>query len=538
MRRENAALGALAAAAGAFAMWFTWQAGLASLYDDSVSYLVMAQAFSPYATASEAVRAALPYEKFPPLFPFALALAGGAYDWRIAHLWVAASFAASVFLLGIHARNATGSARVGFAAALVFALLPGAWLNVKGILSEFPFMALTFATLVHHDRVRARAPTLRGYVSLGLLLAAVLLTRTIGIALVAAIGVSEGWRALKHPHPARTRLVGWSIAIPILAAGLWYALRPKGGEDAYLAFSTGMAQGAAEHGVGWALGLAGNNISALIDAWLTALLVYWGDPWRPGFMLATLAGVSAALGAVMRAARGEADGLYVLAFVAILVAWPFPGQMYRLALPVIPLLLAHALWVWHGLIARTGGERRADAWGALASVIPLLACAPAVLFYIAGRAQLSGDVVALGYRKGDIAEFYRIPDRPSAEANARQQIDIFEDMEQIRSTTPASARIMWYAPAYIALLAGRRGVALDRRTDLAGMAAQMRAAKPDYVYAAAVHPRDSARRLGDPLDAASAALPFADGVWQRVDARGNFESILLKVDPSRIVSPP
>jgi hypothetical protein len=537
MTRAHAALGALAAAAGILAAIFAWQPGLGSLFDDSVSYLVMAQAYSPFTAASAAVVDAFPREKYPPLFPLLLALGGGAYDWRIAHLWVAIAFAASVFFLGVHAAGASGSARLGFAAALVFAWMPGVWLNLKGILSEFPFMAVTFATLAFYGRLAARPATRAGYIGLGALLAAALLTRTIGVALLAAIAAAEAWRFVRSRERDRLLLLGWALAIPVVAAALWYLLRPKGGTDAYLAFGTGMAQNTAQRGLDWALGIATLNLSALGDAWLTAMLIFWGEPSRPAFLIAALVGLSGAAGTLWRAARGEAGGLYVLAFAAILVAWPFPGQMYRLALPVMPLVLFHALWAWQRAIARFAGVARAQAWGALAAIAPLLVCVPAVAFYIAERARDPGDVVALGYRKGDIAEFYRIPDRKSAEANALQQIEILEDMEQIRATTPESARVMWYAPAYVALLAGRRGVALER-ADLAGMSAQMRAAKPDYIYLAAAHPRDSARRQGDPLDAIGAALPFSAGLWQRVNARGALESIFLKVDPLRIARPP
>jgi len=62
MTRGDAALAALATAAGAAAIAFTWQPGLASLYDDSVFYLMMAQAMSPFGAASPAVLAAAPFE--------------------------------------------------------------------------------------------------------------------------------------------------------------------------------------------------------------------------------------------------------------------------------------------------------------------------------------------------------------------------------------------------------------------------------------------------------------------------------------------
>jgi hypothetical protein len=294
-----------------------------------------------------------------------------------------------------------------------------------------------------------------------------------------------------------------------------------------------MAQGAAEHGAAWALSIMGSNASALADAWFNALLIYWGEPWRPAFIAASFVGLSGIAGSIARAWKGEADGLYVLAFAALLIAWPFPGQMYRLALPAIPLVLVHALWLWERAAARFAGEDRARRLGTYAAILPLALAVPAVLFYIAGRAAVGGEPVIPGYHAGDIAEFYRIPDRRSAEANAVGQIAIFSDLEQVRRTTPEGARVMWYAPGYVALLAGRRGVALERG-DAAAMAAQMRAARPDYIYFAAVHPRDSAGRLGNPLDGVAAALPFADGVWQRVNARGELDSILLKVDPTRI----
>ena len=210
MTRSHAALGALAAAAAIPAAIFAWQPGLASLYDDSVSYLVMAQALSPFAPASAAVAAAFPQEKYPPLFPLLLALGGGAYDWRIAHLWVALAFAASVFFLGVHAAKASGSARIGFATAFVFAWMPGVWLNLKGILSEFPFMALAFATLAYYERLHARPATRRAYIGLGVLLAAVMLTRTIGVALLAAVAVSEGWKFLRGRERDRLRHAAWA----------------------------------------------------------------------------------------------------------------------------------------------------------------------------------------------------------------------------------------------------------------------------------------------------------------------------------------
>jgi hypothetical protein len=167
----------------------------------------MAQAYSPWQSASAPVAAQAPFEKYPPLFPLAIALLGGAYDWQWAHAIVALSFAAAVFLLGVYAARTSGSPVCGIAAAILFAALPGAWLNLKGILSEFPYMALTFGTLAWLAR---RAPGMpferRHAVAMAALLAASMLTRTIGF-LVLAIGIAEAasYRRTRDSAASRNR---------------------------------------------------------------------------------------------------------------------------------------------------------------------------------------------------------------------------------------------------------------------------------------------------------------------------------------------
>ena len=75
---------------------FVRQPTLATFADDSVSYLVMAQVFSPYQAASQVVAAAFASEAiYPPLFPAVLALAGAAHDIAWAHVLTALVLAAA-----------------------------------------------------------------------------------------------------------------------------------------------------------------------------------------------------------------------------------------------------------------------------------------------------------------------------------------------------------------------------------------------------------------------------------------------------------
>jgi len=514
------ALASIALFAGAFALAFTWQPGLATFHDDSASYLVMAQAYSPWQSASAAVAAQAPFEKYPPLFPLLLALLGAAHDWHWAHAIVALSFAASVFLLGVYAARMSGSSACGIAAAILLAALPGAWLNLKGILSEYPYMALTFGTLAWLARRPPGTPfARRDAMVMATLLAAVMLTRTIGFTLVAAIGIAEAlaYRGTRDSARLREMVLGIAVSVAVLAA--WYVLRPSGGEDAYVSSSASLAERLRTEGFAYLGTLTLGNARAVFDAWMNALVIYWGEAWQPKFLGGALIAAAMAVATLRRAWCARIDAIYILLFLAVLIAWPFPGQMYRLALPVFPIALAIALAAVAELTRGRLDPRAAGRTPAYAALVPLAFCVPA-LFYIAERAQQPGR---------EIMEYYRIPFRPDAESAAALQSRAFEDMARIRETTPEGARVMWYGPAYIALLASRRGVPLDYPRDAKDMAGQLARARPDFVYLSRIHPRDSARRLGDPLAPARHLESLADAVWWRPGPGGAPESALFAV---------
>ena len=516
----RAALALIALAAGAIALAFTWQPGLATFHDDSASYLVMAQAFSPWQAASAPVLAQVPYEKYPPLFPALIAVAGAAYDWHWAHAIVALSFAAAVLLLGVYAARASGVAWCAIGSAVLFAALPGAWLNMKGILSEFSYMALTFGTLAWLARRGPGTPFERRHAAaLALALAAVMLTRTIGLTLALAIAIAEIASYRQTRDRARLRGILLALAVACGALIAWYVLRPAGGEDAYVSSSAGVFSAMRAQGIAYVAALVVGNAQALFDAWLNALVIYWGDVWQPKFAGGAIIAAAMAMATLWRAWRLDAAGIYILLFVAVLVAWPFPGQMYRLALPVFPLAMAITLVAVAALARLRLDPKAAGRSAAYAALVPLAFCAPA-LFYIADRATQPG---------GDFMEYYRIPFRPDAEAAAALQSRAFGDMGRIRDTTPENARVMWYGPSYIALLASRRAAALDYPGSVRDLAVQIAQQQPDFIYLSRIHPRDSARRLGDPFAPARQVESLADPVWWRPGPDGSPESALFKV---------
>ena len=530
-RRLLLAAFVLALVAGAAAIAFVWQPGLASVYDDSVSYLVMGQVLSPWAHASAAVVDAFPLERYPPLFPLLLGLTGGAFDWRIGHALIAVCFAASVFLCALHARGVTRSNAMALATALAFALLPGAWMNLKGILSEFPYLAFSLAALVQHRRLEGRADA-RGWAALAVWVSAALLTRTIGVALVAGLAAAEGLRWLRSRDARRLRAAAIALAVPLAAIALWYLLRPAGREDTYAAIGANMLKSLRKEGAPWIVRVILGNVDSFGYSWLRALVIFWSGALDPKAILASAIGLVALAGAAWRAARGEPDGLYAACYLAILLLFPYPAHVYRLGVPIVPVLLAAAAWALAQASQRLSASPKARRYAAAACFAPLVLCVPAMLF-VAGRV-LERSAPGQRYARADIAEFYRFSVGPLAAATADREIAIFRDLDRIRETTPEDARIAWSLPDYIALLCGRTGLGVPQAADPAAFAAALSRRRVDYLYVNAQPMREEGPAAADPLVSARLAMEYAHPVWTRNGPDGKPAASLLRIDPQRL----
>src|SRR6185437_9276044 len=100
-----------------------------------------------------------------------------------------------------------------------------------------------------------------------------------------------------------------------------------------------------EEGAPWLARLVLENAHSFGYSWLRAVVIFWSGAADPKAILASAIGVLALAGIAWRAARREADALYALFYLAILLVFPYPAHMYRLGLPIVPVLLAAAWWV-------------------------------------------------------------------------------------------------------------------------------------------------------------------------------------------------
>jgi hypothetical protein len=182
--------------------------------------------------------------------------------------------------------------------------------------------------------------------------------------------------------------------------------------------------------------------------------------------------------------RGKADGWMTAAYLATLLAWPFYEQMERFLFPLLPVLLLYA-FLAAGAALRAASGKPALAHAVLAALLLTLVLPAMAFFY--QRAQAGGRMV-------EIDDWYRTPDLTRARLRAEVQLRLMDDMDAIRELTPAEARVMWVAPAYVALLADRRGLAApDPRLAPDAYRDAVRASGADYVFLSRYHPRDTLR---------------------------------------------
>ncbi len=511
--------GLLAAGGLSLALALLWNAfarqpGLGTFADDSVSYLVMAQAFSPWRAAGAAVMGVLPLEGFhPPLFPMVLAISGAAHDFALAHSLNALLLAACLPFAYVVALRWLGSVPAALLALLAVAVLPAHWVHVRGILSEPLFCLLLLACLA---TLEARVSEQARLGMLAFLLAALALTRTVGLAVALAYAM---W-AFSRPGTLVERA---KRAVPALGAfaayALWLLVRPTGAPDTNAgAAADRLAELLATPSPWSALGagLARQGL-AMSEAWTGSLMLFWveGSIARP--LLAAAIGVLALAGLCLR--YRKADAWMVGAYMGVYFLWPFYDQMTRFLFPVVPALVVYAFVP----VIRIAVEWRRPLLPAMVVSLTITSLALPALGFIQQRARSE-----LPHAR--IIDWYRTPDLAAARSRAQVQLDLLADIGAIRAATGTDSRVMWVAPAYIAVLAGRASVpAPSSRLAADEYRRAVAASGADFIYLSSYHPRDTIRE--DAWRAGTAALAgLGSVVWQRERASADgLASMLIRL---------
>jgi hypothetical protein len=467
------AFGFVAAVAIPAIVAFCWHSVVATLGDDSVSYITLARHFSPWRPDPLAAPWAAYFANFPPLFPLLLALTGGAHDLFVGHMVVAAGAVASLFLAHAYARE-QGNEAGALAVTVLFLLLPGMWLALAGILSESMFLALSLGALLYDARrVRPESPA-RIHAILGLWIAAALLTRTAAIALVAAYLARLALRAARDRQWPAARQ--WLPAvIPVATQVAWLLLRPAIAVSAYQEVLGELAGAWLQQPVA----TFAESCQFLWRGWIGVFAVESG-----GARAALLAGVVALAGlagAAQAALRDRLDGWYVLAGVATVFLVRYnEDNSRRLLYPLLPLLLLHAVEAVRALAGRL--PSRAGRWLPAATfALAAAAVLPATAMIARKALEREPYFPGLAYSPASMKGYYGFVDERFARAYALRDASLLGGMSFLDQWTPPDSRVMWVRPEYVAVLGRREGVALLLRWDRATLARQVQRTRTDFV---------------------------------------------------------
>lgn len=448
-KHAQSVLPAIAAGAitAAWFVWLSWKDSLLGINSDAAVYVLLAEHFTPWREAAVAFLGHLARTyPYPPLFPYALGLAGGGVaEPAVNYVFGAVALGvSSALIVGWYLRRGL-SAPAALATVVVFALTPSTVFIAFGVFSESLYLALSFTALLV---LAAPRPDRSAWLLAGALVGAAAVTRSAGITLVAAFGIAWWWGRRSH-EDASTSSRAPALALALAAAPwlAWKLARVLAGGDA------GYIGSVAHGGVGATLAAAFEQVQVNP----VALAYHFHrsfDLLGNGYSAAVLGALALpallSFGADLRRARPAA--IYVAVYAAVLLVWPYPNHARRLMFPVLPLLL---FWLVDGpgfALERAGLARYAKAARALALALLVLITLPSTGSIVMQIAQHEGSASAAHPRT---AQWYGRDSQAESRADIALTERVFTFMRDAAAHVPPGACVTSIMPEFVQLYTGR-----------------------------------------------------------------------------------
>ena len=360
----------LAALLGMAALaWFLWlgmKPVLIGINSDAAVYVLLADWMSPWRPADIDFGARLfAHYPFPPLYPLLLAMVGGGSAApRIDYGLGALLQALAVVAAWCWARRAGLGSAGAAVAALSLAITPIALFTVMGVFSEPCYIALSMAALA---LVAAAAPSPRAWRGAAALLGFAALTRGVGLFAVAALLLSWAWRT----RGRHARLVPLLALAPPL---LWMGVKALNGWQ--VSYTNSLLRGGLSAALTRLAEQIPINLHALAYHFVRCFDLLGG---RHTALVCAALLVPAALSVATRLRSGKADALYVVLYLLVITVWPYPNDLARFLLILLPLFGASACHGVSLLLASVGRARLAVASRVLVALLLLLVVLPSLL---------------------------------------------------------------------------------------------------------------------------------------------------------------
>ena len=327
----------------AYFIW-GWSNEVSDFQGDSSVYMLAARYFSPFWPSSPVFAEFTKNMAYPPLFPLLIGLLGGSL--LAGHLLVIATLLAAILCLYAWLRLEGLAAGTSACACLVFALMPGTYLQALNIWTENPYLFLSLLAIVLENRAAAAGsnrPALWRGASVAI--AAAGLVRAAALPLMLAYTIR-----LAMIRPRQWHYMIAAICVPFALWATWGKFhRPPG-----LGYAAQWSSSYARDPFGTMFHQIGTETALVLHSWAQAWLADGSGGNLHYFVIA--AGVTCGVGCLWRLVKLRFDALYVALYTILLLVWPFPAEARRLSYVLIPPLLAQGLLLLQTLGLRNRGE--------------------------------------------------------------------------------------------------------------------------------------------------------------------------------------
>jgi len=314
------------------------------------------------------------------------------------------------------------------------------------------------------------------YVALFLFLWLTLMTRTIGISLVAALlGVSLLDRNLRKDR----RIIFALIALMTIGLWqLWSLIDPQSKETTYLTFMTPIlgheSQNLADR-VAFFLDFTQTNLFALLAAWNHYLTLTHENVYFFLFAYALLIVSVIFLG--LRTLQLRLDAVYLLFYFGILLVWPYPEEMVRFLHPVFMLLLLQSVLY---IQTRAKSPRQLPYRAVVVSII-LALCVNSLIIQrqlVARRNSANTEQLPIAHSY----EYYTMPDQDMADSLSYTFRAIMMLMTESAEIIPEGSTVAAVKHEAYMLLTDRESVKLSGVVPYHSQLCNFKARGVDFVF--------------------------------------------------------
>ncbi len=417
---------------------WTWTDLLNDFGGDSAEYLLLAQHWSWVGIDNPTAAQFASASSFPPLFPILLGLFAAGQNWLLAHQLVALCGVATLFVMWRQLRIEDIPLEDSLLSVALVALVPGFYSQALYIHSELLFLLFVSLTLYAVSRLESENKAVFTMVA-ALAAAGAYLTRSAGLALVVALFVY----VLLHRPKREWAIVATCGVLPVL---LWmYFGQPPGG--GYLA---AWRERLALVGLQGISSIAYLQLLSLADGHFENFTGQGSNNYAAVLVFSALC-VAAWL---RRLCQGKLDALFLGAYFAILIAWPFPAERVRFTMPLIPILVTQLL-----LAIRVPGVFRAVPHAALAGRLAMLVLAIALLPTLLLFAQRYAEPMPVeleNYRR--IPQWYSDAGRDERLSTVALLNRLQTGFKEIAEFVPTQECVYSIKPSLVALFAHRNSL--------------------------------------------------------------------------------